>query len=255
MQPWLGPAHDSRKVRPLLGRQLLDLGLDGRGAASTTGACSSAASVAPGLERASPVPPGRSALPRCWPRRGPAWRSGERARAGPDALLGERPWARTGLAASSPAFTRSRRASSPWPPRPALPPALAVFWVRSRRLSTVSKSLRHSSVSTTSWSRCGSIPALDVHDVGVLEAAQDVQHCVDLADVGQELVSQALALRRPAPGRRCPGTQAWHAASASASPAPKAGRAAGPAPAPRPRWARWCRRGSWPPGPRPRTGR
>ena len=36
---------------------------------------------------------------------------------------------------------------------------------------------------------------LDVHDVAVVEAADDVQDRVDRADVRQELVAQALARR------------------------------------------------------------
>ncbi len=38
----------------------------------------------------------------------------------------------------------------------------------------------------------------DVHHVGIGEAADDVQNRVDVADVGQELVAQPFALRRPA---------------------------------------------------------
>ena len=36
----------------------------------------------------------------------------------------------------------------------------------------------------------------DVHDVGVLEAAHDMRDRVGLADVREELVAEALALRR-----------------------------------------------------------
>jgi hypothetical protein len=36
-------------------------------------------------------------------------------------------------------------------------------------------------------------PALDMDDIGILEAAQHVHDRVDLADVGEELVAQALA--------------------------------------------------------------
>ena len=39
-------------------------------------------------------------------------------------------------------------------------------------------------------------PVLDMLDVVILEAAQDVDDGVDLADVGEELVAEALALRR-----------------------------------------------------------
>src|SRR5207237_501838 len=39
---------------------------------------------------------------------------------------------------------------------------------------------------------------LDVHDVRVLEGADDVEDGVGLANVGQELVAEALALRRAA---------------------------------------------------------
>ena len=41
-------------------------------------------------------------------------------------------------------------------------------------------------------------PALDVGDVAALEAAQDVDDRVDLADVGEELVAEAFALGRAA---------------------------------------------------------
>ena len=40
--------------------------------------------------------------------------------------------------------------------------------------------------------------ALDMDDVAVLEAAHDVGDGVDLADVGEELVAEAFALRRAA---------------------------------------------------------
>ena len=61
------------------------------------------------------------------------------------------------------------------------------------------------------WSRCrrsGRSCRCHVDDVGVLEAAHHVGDRVHLADVGQELVAQALALatRRP-PGRRCRRTR------------------------------------------------
>ena len=47
-------------------------------------------------------------------------------------------------------------------------------------------------------------PALDVDDVVVLEAAHHVGDGVDLADVGQELVAEALALGGAAhQARRC----------------------------------------------------
>ena len=46
--------------------------------------------------------------------------------------------------------------------------------------------------------------ALDMGDVGVLEAAHHVGDGVDLADVGEELVAETLALaRRRARARRC----------------------------------------------------
>ena len=46
--------------------------------------------------------------------------------------------------------------------------------------------------------------ALDVHDVRIVEAADDVQDRVGLADVGEELVAEPLALAtRRARGRRC----------------------------------------------------
>ena len=51
-----------------------------------------------------------------------------------------------------------------------------------------------SSVSTVSASAIGIDAALDVGHVGVLEAAQHVGHRVHLADVGQELVAEPLAL-------------------------------------------------------------
>ena len=60
-------------------------------------------------------------------------------------------------------------------------------------------------------SRCrrpgSSVPG-DVDDVLVLEAAHDLDDRVDLADVLEELVAEALALRRAlARGRRCPRTR------------------------------------------------
>ncbi len=65
------------------------------------------------------------------------------------------PCARTGVPASSPALTLSSTTSSAFASSPAFPPAFAIFWVRSRRFSTVSMSFRQSSVSTTSLSRSG----------------------------------------------------------------------------------------------------
>ena len=47
-----------------------------------------------------------------------------------------------------------------------------------------------------STSEAGSTRPDDVHDVRVLEAAHDVRDRVDLADVREELVAEALALRR-----------------------------------------------------------
>ena len=44
-----------------------------------------------------------------------------------------------------------------------------------------------------SMSRAGSTE-LDVNDVLVVEAADNVYDCVDLADMGQELIAQTLAL-------------------------------------------------------------
>ena len=46
--------------------------------------------------------------------------------------------------------------------------------------------------------------ALDMGDVAVLEAAQHMDDGVDLADIGEELVAEALRpWRRRAPARRC----------------------------------------------------
>ena len=64
--------------------------------------------------------------------------------------------------------------------------------------STACRSASISSVSMVSMSRIGSTAPFDVDDVGVVEAADDVQNGVDVADVGQELVAQAFALRRAA---------------------------------------------------------
>ncbi len=46
-----------------------------------------------------------------------------------------------------------------------------------------------------SMSEIGSTLAGDVHDVVVLEAAHDVRDRVDFADVREELVAEAFALR------------------------------------------------------------
>ena len=48
----------------------------------------------------------------------------------------------------------------------------------------------------TSMSRTGSIRARDMVHVGVLEAAHHLHDGVDLADVGEELVAESLALAR-----------------------------------------------------------
>ena len=69
------------------------------------------------------------------------------------------------------------------------------------RFSTVSRSARASSISTTR--RC-SIGSLGPGDVVVLERAQHEHDGVDLADVGEELVAETLTLRlRLRPVRRC----------------------------------------------------
>ena len=98
----------------------------------------------------------------------------------------------------------------------ALSPPRASLALRSRRFSTVSRSFSISSVSIVSMSRSGSTRALDVDDVRVLEAAHDVDDGVDLADVGQKLVAQPLALggardeaRRCRRTRWSPGRSAW----------------------------------------------
>ena len=92
--------------------------------------------------------------------------------------------------------------------------------------------------------------ALDVGDVVVLEAAHHMRDGVDLADVGEELVAEALALGGAAhqPGdvdegqpRRHDLRRTWRAA--------RARRAADRAPPPRRHSARWCRTDSSPPAP------
>ena len=85
-----------------------------------------------------------------------------------------------------PAARRSRRRAScrAW--------TGACAWLR--RFSTVSRSARASSISTTR--RC-SIGIGRPGDVVVVERPQHEHDGVDLADVGEELVAEALALARP----------------------------------------------------------
>ena len=72
--------------------------------------------------------------------------------------------------------------------------ALASLTSLGRRFSTVCRSARISSVFTVSMSPAGSIRAVDVHHVVVVEGAHDLADGVGLADGGQELVPQPLAL-------------------------------------------------------------
>ena len=62
---------------------------------------------------------------------------------------------------------------------------------------TVSRSASASSVSIVSMSRIGSTRAFDVGDVAAIEAADDVQDRVHLADVREELVAQPFAGAAP----------------------------------------------------------
>ena len=88
----------------------------------------------------------------------------------------------------------------------------------------------------------------------ILEAAQHVDDRVHLADVGEELVAEALALaRRRAPGRRCRRTRARRDDLRRLADRRRACRAADRAPRPGRCSARWCRTDSWPPAP-PRCG-
>ena len=59
--------------------------------------------------------------------------------------------------------------------------------------SRTSRSANNSSVSTTDTSRGGVHPIQDVDDIGVREAADQMDESVDLPDVPEELVAEALA--------------------------------------------------------------
>ena len=61
------------------------------------------------------------------------------------------------------------------------------------RVSTIWTSASTSSVSITSTSRTGFDRAVDVDDVGIVEAAHHVDDGGGLADVAEELVAEALA--------------------------------------------------------------
>ena len=114
--------------------------------------------------------------------------------------------------------------------------------------STAARSASASSVWIVSMSEIGSTLPGDVHDVVVVEAAHDVRDRVGLADVGEELVAEALALRRAAPrGPRCRRTRPSREGPSPASRSRRAARAAGRAPRRCRRWARWCRTDSSPP--------
>ena len=115
-------------------------------------------------------------------------------------LAQQRPLRRVDAAASAPAcpgrdaarmLLQQRRAAV----IASLSPAFAAFSARCKPRSTVSRSASASSVLMTSMSRSGSMRAGDVHDVVVLEAAHDVRDRVGLADVREELVAEAFALR------------------------------------------------------------
>ena len=88
---------------------------------------------------------------------------------------------------------------------------------------------------------------VDVDDVAVLEAAHHVGDGVGLADVGEELVAEALALR----GARDEARDVDELPRSPESPSGacrsrRASAGADRAPRPRRRWARWCRRDSSP---------
>ena len=107
---------------------------------------------------------------------------------------------------------------------------LASFSSRGSAFSSVCRSARISSVSIVSMSPLGRHLAVDVDHVGVGEDPDDLADRVGLADVGEELVAQALALRRaadqpgdvdePHGGR----ARSWPSRTCSAS-RPAAGRA------------------------------
>ena len=92
--------------------------------------------------------------------------------------------------------------------------------------------------------------AFDMGDVGILEAAQHVDDGIDLADIGEELVAQALALAGAA---HQPGDvdefQRWSARSSPICRCAPARPAAGRARRRGRHSARWCRTDSSPPAP------
>ena len=154
-------------------------------------------------------------------------------------------WPRSAPAAPS----RARRRSAALPCRR---PSARVFAYFASCFSTVARSASASSVLIVSMSEIGSHLARDVHDVVVLEAAHDVRDRVGLADVGEELVAEALALRRARDQPRDvdeldDGGNHLLAASRSRRARPAAGRA----PRRCRRWARSCRTDSSPPRCRP----
>ena len=87
--------------------------------------------------------------------------------------------------------------------------------------------------------------ALDVNDVLVVEAADNVYDCVDLADMGQELVAQTLALACAADqNRRCLRTLRQPGWFSSRDTDRSAAEDAHPVPLPCRRSGQWCRTGS-----------
>ena len=79
-----------------------------------------------------------------------------------------------------------------------LSPPFAVFCVRSRRRST-RREVGERQLDLDGLDVAARVDrAFDVDDVFVLEAADDLHDGVGLADVGEELVAEALALRRAA---------------------------------------------------------
>jgi hypothetical protein len=93
-----------------------------------------------------------------------------------------------------------------------LSPVLAMRSARSRAFSTESRSARASSVLMTSMSLQRIDASGDMHHVVVLETAHHMGDGIGLADVGEELVAEPLALGRTGhQTRRCPRTAWWSA--------------------------------------------
>ena len=199
LQAGLADAEVLAHRRRLVVVELGQLGLDAAGDRDGDGALG-------GGVRGDRRPGPRRRPRRRWRRTAPAWRSAAtRSRAASGASSGDRDGARR---AGPPAAPRSPRAATP--PRRRR---------RGRRRgparttrSMAALGLLEVGVDQLGLDRLDVArrvdAALGVDDVGVVVRADDVQDRVGLADVGQELVAEALALVRAARrGRRCRGTR------------------------------------------------